>query len=103
MQHQHLPQLHDAVIRDDSKCDARQGDVNVAPGANDQARTLLALQRTPKTGAFAEYLVGPLKVADLLGGQYGKEVWQRGFMTQRLFAELLEWGRFTRAQPPNRQ
>src|SRR5436305_10264979 len=103
MQHQHLPQLHDAVIRDHAKRDARQGDVNVAPGANDQARALLALQRTPKPGAFAEYLVGPLKVADLLGSQHWKEFWQRGFMMQRLFAKLLEWSRFARAQPSNRQ
>ncbi len=92
MQHQHLPQLDDAMIRDHAKRDACHGDVNVAPGANDQARALLALQRTPKPGAFAESLVGPLKVADLLGSQHGKEVRQRGFQMQRLFAELLELG-----------
>ena len=83
--------LH-AVIRDHAKRNACHGNVNVAPGANDQARALLALQRTPKPGAFAESLVGPLKVADLLGSQHGKEVRQRGFQMQRLFAELLELG-----------
>ena len=63
MQHQHLPQLENAVVRNHYDRNARHGNMYKAPYENDQPSALLPPKRTFKSCAISEYFIGALKIA----------------------------------------
>src|SRR5450759_2950834 len=93
--------LHHRVKCDNQQGKTRQGDVNVTPGANDEAGALPSLQREHKMLGELQGLSSALKIGYLARVQLWHGRVKAGISVDRLQAICFEWLRFTRTQSLN--